>query len=83
MTEAAPKKLADPNDLANHKIGVQGDMVSGMSGTETVYGAASVTGTNVTYGQAAAKPVTNNQQKLVQHLAMQEHQIDGVAYESN
>lgn len=41
-------------------------MVSGMSGTETVYGPATVTGTAVVYGQGAAKPIANKQPKLAQ-----------------
>ena len=53
-------------------------MVSGMAGTETVYGPAVVGGTNVTYNQAAAKPIV--QQKLAQNLAQEGPTVDGVAY---
>jgi hypothetical protein len=89
-TTAAPAEptnvngLPEPNpqnasgDLANRRISVSGDMVSGMAGTETVYGPATVTTTNVVYGQGASKPI---QQKLVQKNAVPEHQIDGVTYD--
>ena len=58
-------------------------MVSGMSGTETIYGPAIVGGTHVTFKKGEA-PAMTNQEKLHQALAQEEkHTVDGVEYDSN